>query len=293
MMDLNGENLRIALQRKGRLAEDSLRLLQASGVEFDFAEGRLFARSRSYPLDILFLRDDDIPEYVQDGIADLGIVGLNVIREKEVRVSHLDFLGFGTCELAIAAPKSSAIRTVFDLAGKRVATSYPNILGGYLTEKAIPDIRIIEIAGSVEITPSLDVADAICDLVSTGSTLRLHELRSIEVVMKSEAVLIANAESLENNLKSSLVERLRARLLSHLRARRTKYVMMNAPQEALNGIKEILPGMKSPTIVPLAEKDMIAVHTAVPEEVFWDVAEKLREAGATDILVVPVEKMVV
>jgi ATP phosphoribosyltransferase len=229
---------------------------------------------------------------VQDGVTDLGIVGLNVLKERGVQAAQLDYLGFGDCELCIAVPRRSSLRSLFDLSGKRIATSYPHILKQYLEEKGV-DGRVIEISGSVEITPSLDVADAICDLVSTGSTLRIHELVSIEVVLKSEAVLVANPSSLEDSRKRVLIDRLRARLQSHLLARKTKYVMMNAPEEALDQIQQILPGMKSPTVVPLAERGMIAVHTAVPEEFFWDVIEKLQLTGATDILVVPVEKMVV
>jgi ATP phosphoribosyltransferase len=291
-MELDGDRLKIALQKKGRLADSSLHVLKSAGVELESSAGRLFARSRSFPLDVLFLRDDDIPEYVQDGITDLGIVGLNVLEEKGAQVAQLDCLGFGGCELSIAVPKSSSFRSVFDLSGKRIATSYPRILKRYLAEKKI-DGRIIEISGSVEITPSLDVADAICDLVSTGSTLRIHELVSIEVVLKSEAVLIANPVSMTDKGRSVLIGRLRARLQSHLMARKTKYVMMNAPEQALEEIQRILPGMKSPTVVPLAQNGMIAVHTAVPEEFFWDVIEKLQGTGATDILVVPVEKMVI
>jgi len=291
-MELNGENLKIAIQKKGRLSQPSSELLKAIGIEFDSADGRLFVRCRSYPLDLLFLRDDDIPEYVQDGVTDLGIVGLNVVEEKGAKVSKLDFLGYGGCELCIATPKQGELRSVFDLQGKRIATSYPRVLGKFLADRGL-DARIIEISGSVEIAPGLDVADAICDLVSTGSTLRIHDLAPIEVVLKSEAVLIANPNSIADTRKSELIERLRTRLLSHLHAKRTKYVMMNAPEAALETIKGILPGMKSPTIVPLAEKGMIAVHTAVPEDVFWDVIEGLKGAGATDLLVVPVEKMVV
>jgi ATP phosphoribosyltransferase len=291
-MELNGNNLKISIQKKGRLSVMSLDLLRTTGVEFDSAEGLLFARGRNYPLDILFLRDDDIPEYVQDGVTDLGIVGLNVVREKGAGVAVLDSLGFGGCELCIAVPKAGDFRSVRDLAGKRIATSYPNLLESFLREQAI-EARIIEINGSVEITPSLDVADAICDLVSTGSTLRIHDLMPIEVILQSEAVLIANRDSLEQPRKKDVIDRLRMRMASHLRARKTKYVMMNAPRESLDQIRDILPGMKSPTIVPLADPEMMAVHTAVPEEYFWDVIEKLKLAGATDMLVVPVEKMVV
>jgi ATP phosphoribosyltransferase len=291
-MELEGENLKISIQKKGRLSQVSVEMLKSSGIDLETPDGRLFIRCRSYPLDVLFLRDDDIPEYVQDGVADLGIVGLNVVEEKGAEVSKLDYLGFGGCELCLAVPERGSIRTASDLQGKRVATSYPSILKKYLKERQI-EARVIEISGSVEVAPSLDVADAICDLVSTGTTLRIHDLVPIEVILKSEAVLIANKDSLRDDRKAHLISRLRARLQSHLQARRTKYVMMNAPEDALTRIKEILPGMKSPTVVPLAEKGMIAVHTAVPEEFFWDVIESLKDAGATDLLVVPVEKMVV
>jgi ATP phosphoribosyltransferase len=291
-MKFNSDNLKLALQSKGRLAESSRQILRAAGVDFDCDEGRLFTRCRNYPLDLLLLRDDDIPEYVQDGVTDLGVVGLNVVREKGAKVSLLDFLGFGECTLSIAVPRKSGARSLEDLRGKRFATSYPNLLRSFLQERGVEG-RIIEISGSVELAPNLDVADAICDLVSTGSTLRVNDLEPIEVVLKSEAVLIANPESLQDERKRELIERLRTRIGSHLMARRTKYVMMNAPAAALQMIREILPGMKSPTVLPLADKEMIAVHAAVPEDVFWEVIEKLKVSGATDILVVPVEKMVV
>jgi len=291
-MKLNGNNIKIAVQKKGRLSELSLEVLKSSGVDFEIHQGRLLARCRKFPLDIIFLRDDDIPEYVQDGNSDLGIVGLNVAEEKSAQVQVLDSLGFGRCELAIAVPRKSGIRDAGQLAGRRIATSYPRILSRFLEERRIPDVSMVEIHGSVEITPTMDVADAICDLVSTGSTLRLHDLVQIETVMKSEAVLVANPDTLTVEWKRELVERLRFRIQSHLRARKTKYVMMNAPEEALERIREILPGMKSPTVLPLARKGLIAIHTAVPEDEFWDVAEQLKDNGATDILVVPIEKLV-
>ncbi len=290
-MKLNSENLKIALQRKGRLAEPSKRILESIGLDFEYHEGRLFSHCQNFPLDILFLRDDDIPEYVQDGVTDLGIVGLNVVQEKESEVAQLDFLGFGTCKLSIAVPRRSSLGSLYDLKDKRIATSHTRILKRFLEEKKI-SARVIEISGSVEITPSLDVADAICDLVSTGSTLRMNDLEPIEVVLKSEAVLIANPLSLKDAKKRQLMDRLRTRFQGNIRARQTKYVMMNAPEKSLKEIREILPGMRSPTVVPLAEEGMVAVHSAVPEEFFWDVIEQLKKAGATDILVVPVEKMV-
>ncbi len=291
-MSSTGQNLKIALQRKGRLADGSLQLLRAAGLDFDYHEGKLFSPCANFPLDILFLRDDDIPEYVQDQVTDLGIVGLNVTQEREAEVAQLDCLGFGTCVLSIAVPRKGTLRTVFDVRGKRIATSHPRILSRFLDAKGIK-AKVIEISGSVEITPSLDVADAICDLVSTGSTLRMNDLEPIEVVLRSEAVLIANPSSMADQRKRELVERLRIRIQGNIRARRTKYVMMNAPEAALEAIRDILPGMKSPTIVPLADPGMIAIHSAVPEEFFWDVIEKLKRAGASDILVVPVEKMVI
>ena len=290
-MKLDSENLKVVLQKQGRLAKPCREILKSAGLDFEYYDGRLFAPCQNFPLDILFLRDDDIPEYVQDGVADLGVVGLNVVQEKASQVVQLDALGFGACTLSIAVPKKSSIRSVYDLEGKRIATSHPGILEGFLDERKV-QARIIQISGSVEITPSLDVADAICDLVSTGSTLRMNELEPIEVVLKSEAYLIANPQSLKDPKRRELIERLRVRFQSNIKARCTKYVMMNAPKTALDEIKAILPGMKSPTVVPLAEEGMVAVHSAVPEEFFWDVIEKLRKTGASDILVVPIEKMV-
>ncbi|MFQ5930264.1 MAG: ATP phosphoribosyltransferase [Acidobacteriota bacterium] len=290
-MKLNDDNLKIAIQRQGRLAEPSRQILKSIGLDFEYHQGRLFSPCQNFPLDILFLRDDDIPEYVQDGVTDLGIVGLNIVQEKAAEVVRLDCLGFGSCTLSIAVPQKSSFRTVYDLQDRRIATSHPRVLQRFLEEKEV-SARVIEISGSVEITPSLDVSDAICDLVSTGSTLRINDLEPIEVVLKSEALLIANPRSLKDSGRRQLMERLRVRFQGNIRARRTKYVMMNAPREALEEIKEILPGMKSPTVVPLAEEGMVAIHSAVPEEVFWDVIERLTKTGASDILVVPIEKMV-
>ena len=290
-MKLNSENLKIALQRKGRLEKHSKLMLKSIGLDFEYYEGRLFSHCQNFPLDVLFLRDDDIPEYVQNGVTDLGIVGLNVVQEKESKVAQLDSLGFGKCKLSIAVPQRSSLNSLQDLNGKRIATSHTRILQNFLEENKI-SARVIEISGSVEITPRLDVADAICDLVSTGSTLRMNDLKPIETILKSEAVLVANPRSLEDPKKREVMDRLRTRLQGNIQARQTKYVMMNAPEKSLDKIREILPGMRSPTVVPLAEEGMVAVHSAVPEEVFWDVIELLKKTGATDILVVPVEKMV-
>ena len=285
------DRIKIAVQKKGRLSGKSLELLGSSGLDLELHLGRLFARCRKFPLDIIFLRDDDIPGYVQDGNSDLGIVGRNVVEETGARVERLEDLGFGRCELAIAVPGKSGIDESGQLAGKRIATSYPRILSSFLAGEGILGVEIIEINGSVEITPAMDVADAVCDLVSTGSTLKLHELVPIETVMSSEAVLIAGAGGMES-WKKDLIDRLRFRIRSCLRARNTKYVMMNAPEASLEKIRKALPGMKSPTVLPLARKGMIAVHSAVPEDEFWDIAEQLKVFGATDILVVPIEKLV-
>lgn len=283
--------LKIALQRKGRLADASRSLLHSLGLEFEYSDGRLFSSCSNFPLDLLFLRDDDIPEYVQEGVADLGIVGHNILHEQRAQVVRLESLGFSSCRLCLAVPRKGSIRSLNELNGCRIATSYPNSLKRFLEDNRI-EAEIIRISGSVEIAPSLNVADAICDLVSTGSTLRLNDLEVIETVLESEAVLIGFPDSFKDEARSTAIERLRIRVQGTLRARRTKYVMMNAPKEALPRIRDILPGMKSPTVMPLADENMLAIHTAVPEEVFWDVIERLKTSGAQDILVVPVEKMV-
>ena len=290
-MRFDDRHIKVAVQRRGRLAAGSLSLLQSAGLRFEDYSGRLFSHCSNFPLDILFLRDDDIPEYVQDGVAHLGIVGLNVATEKGVRVRQLERLGFGKCTLSIAVLRDSGYRSVRDLEGRRIATSYPRTLGSYLKEKKL-NARIVEISGSVEIAPGLDVADAVCDLVSTGSTLMMNGLEPIETVLESEAVLLANHQCWEDPGRQKLISRLLVRLQSHLSARRTRYVMLNAPRQSLPAIRSILPGMHSPTVLPLAEADMIAVHTAVPEEIFWEVVEKLKGAGARDILVLPVEQIV-
>lgn len=292
MMGLNGANLKIAVQKTGRLLDPSLDLLRAAGVGVEAPRGRLFTRCRDFPLEILLLRHGDIPEYVEDGVVDLGIVGLDVIQERQPRLTQLESLGFGQCSLKLAVPADSPVTSVADLEGRRIATSYPRSLSDFLAGRGV-QARIIEISGSVEITPSLDVADAVCDLVSTGSTMRLHGLVPLETVMRSEAVLVAGPASLEDPRRKGLVDRLLARFQSHQQARRTKYVMLNARCGDVEGIRALLPGMRSPTIVPLADSGLVAVHAAIPEDVFWDVIERLKAAGASDILVVPVEKMVV
>jgi ATP phosphoribosyltransferase len=291
VMELNGSNLKIAIQKKGRLTDFTLDLLRRSGLEFEVYGNRLFSNCRNFPLDILFLRDDDIPEYVQDGVCDLGIVGRNVVREKNAEVEELEPLGFGRCRLALAVPKDSEVTSLDQLEGKVIATSYPTILSSFLKDRDV-EAEVVEVRGSVEITPSLKVADAICDLVSTGSTLMMNGLVVLEEVFKSEALLVANSTSIKVENKQRDCERLLVRIRSSLLARRRKYIMMNAPRKALSKIEAILPGLESPTVVPLAEEGMIAIHSVVAEDTFWDDIERLKEAGATGILVLPIEKII-
>ena len=290
MVQRNGDSLRIAVQSNGRLTDYSLELLRGIGLEFEDHERRLFARCRNFDVELLFLRDDDIPEYVEDGVADLGIVGLNVIREQEADLELLVPLGFGFCTLTVAVPAGSSIVDTDGLTGARIATTHPRSLARYLSDGGI-DAEIVELRGGAEIAPALDVADAICDLVSTGTTLRMHDLRRIGDVWDSEASLVANRHLSANANRSTLVSRLRVRLDGLLTARRLKYVTLNAPEQALPRIREILPGMRSPTVIPLADSGMVAVHAAAQEEVFWEAMERLKEAGATEILVLPVEKV--
>ncbi len=290
MKNLNGNCLKIAIQKSGRLTEQTIDLLKRSGLEFDAYGQRLFSTCRNFNLEILFIRDDDIPEYVQDGVCDLGIVGANVVAEKNADVEVVEKLGFGMCRMCLAVPKNSEIRDVEDLKGKMVATSYPNILKRYFLGGGVR-ADVVEVKGSVEITPSLQVADAVCDVVSTGTTLRMNGLRELETILESEALLIGNSSGVKRGLKGDL-ERLLMRIRGTLAARQYRYVMMNASEKSVMKIKKILPGLSSPTVLPLAKKGMVAIHSVVPEEVFWEVMERLKKAGASGILVQPIEKMI-
>lgn len=281
------KTLKIAIQKSGRLNEKSVELLKNCGLNFENYKSSLISPVSNFPLEILFLRDDDIPEYVQDGIADLGIVGENVIQETEVEVSYLQKLGFGKCSLKIAVPNNNTITGLEQLNGKAIATTYPVILGKYLKKKGITsDIRTI--SGSVEISPGLGLSDAICDLVSTGGTLKSNGLVPFADVMSSEAVLIGSKGS-ENNI---LVQELIQRVQSVLRAKETKYVVLNVERKNLEATLALLPGVKSPSVVPLAEVDWVAVHTVIPERDFWDRISQLKQAGAQGIVVMPIEKII-
>jgi len=291
-MKANNGNLKIAIQKKGRLTQDTLELLKKMGLDFDppKEKNRLFVNCRNFKLDILFIRDDDIPEYVEEGICDLGIVGANIVEEEKAKVETVENLGFGVCKLCLAVPKKGKIKKIADLKNKKIATSYPNILKKYLKSKNIK-AKIVTLNGAVEITPALDVSQAVFDLVSTGSTLRSNGLEIIETVFESEALLIKSPK-IKSPAKKELVEKLMMRIQGILKAKNNKYVMMNAPKDALPKIKQIIPGLKSPTVLPLAEEGMIAIHSVVPENVFWEVMEKLKKAGASGILVVNIEKMI-
>ena len=281
------KTLKIAIQKSGRLNEKSVELLKNCGLNFENYKSSLISPVSNFPLDILFLRDDDIPEYVQDGIADLGIVGENVIQETEVDVAYLQMLGFGKCALKIAVPNNNDIEELANLNGKSIATSYPVILGKFLKENNIQaDIR--EISGSVEISPGLGLSDAICDLVSTGGTLKSNGLKPFADVMSSEAVLIGRKGSEDEELIKELIQRIQ----SVLRAKETKYVVLNVPKDSLPNIIALLPGVKSPSVVPLAEADWVAVHTVIPERDFWDRISQLKQAGAQGIVVMPIEKII-
>jgi ATP phosphoribosyltransferase len=281
------KTLKIAIQKSGRLNEKSVELLKNCGLDFDNYKSSLISGVSNFPLEILFLRDDDIPEYVQDGIADLGIVGENVIQETEVEVSYLQRLGFGKCSLKIAIPNSVDIEDVAELSGKSIATTYPVILGKYLKDKNI-DAEIRTISGSVEISPGLGLSDAICDLVSTGGTLKSNGLKPFCNVMSSEAILIGKNGIADHEHVQELLQRVQ----SVLRAKETKYVVLNIHRDNLDKAIALLPGIKSPSVVSLADEGWVAIHTVIPESDFWDRINQLRQAGAQGITVMPIEKII-
>jgi len=281
------KTLKIAIQKSGRLNEKSVELLKNCGLNFENYKSSLISPVSNFPLEILFLRDDDIPEYVQDGIADLGIVGENVIEETEVSVTYLQRLGFGKCSLKIAITNNSDIKELNDLEGRSIATTYPVILGKFLQKQNIhADIRTI--SGSVEISPGLGLSDAICDLVSTGGTLKSNGLKPFADVMSSEAIMIGSKGSENNDLVQELIQRIQ----SVLRAKETKYVVLNVEKNNLQGVLALLPGVKSPSVLPLAEEGWVAVHTVIPERDFWDRISQLKQAGAQGIVVMPIEKII-
>jgi len=291
LMD-QSRNLRLAIQKDGRLTEETLELLETAGLEIERYRQRLFSICRNFPLEIIYVRDDDIPNYVEEGTADLGIIGRDLIVERKTQVKEVLALGFGSCSLTIGVPKDSRIIKIEDLANAKIATSYPVATAEYFAKRNIP-VEIITISGSVEIAPAIGVADAITDLTSTGSSMRLNELRPLESIFASESILIANSELKQNNKKQALLKLLLTRFKGVLAAKRYKYVMMNVPKSALENIKSLIPGLKSPTIVPLADPEWVAVHSVIEEEVFWETIESMKKVGAQGILVTPIEKLII
>jgi ATP phosphoribosyltransferase len=281
--------LRLAIQKKGRLSEESLGLIKECGIKFSNNTRTLKSRSGNFNIEFLFLRDDDIPDYVADGVADIGIVGENVMLEKNKELNVIKRLGFSRCRLSIAIPKDRAYKGLQQLEGVSIATSYPNILRQHLDQHGI-SADIHEISGSVEIAPSIGLADAICDIVSSGSTLLSNGLVEVETLLHSEAVLVGNKDLAGD--KAAILDQLIFRLEAVQQGKINKYILLNAPNEALDEIIELLPGMRSPTVLPLAQQGWSSLHSVINEDTFWERIEKLRQAGAEGILVVPIEKMI-
>ncbi len=284
-------NLRLAVQKKGRLTDKSLELLKLCGLEIENYSERLVVSIRNFPLDILFLRDDDIPEYVQDGVADIGIVGENVIFEKQAKIQIQEKLGFGKCSLILAHPNDKELNDIKDLNGKTIATSYPKILRNFL-EKNLLDATLIELSGSVEIAPSLGVADLICDIVSTGNTLMMNKLKKSFKVFDSEAVLISPGKDFDDPNKKVILKDILKRIRSVLTARSSRYLMMNIPKGSLEKVVKLIPALKSPTVLHLADESLLAVHAVIPSKTYWDIIDDLKAAGASGILLLPIENLI-
>jgi len=283
------EKLKIAIQKSGRLSEKSLELLNECGIKLSNGNRKLKTEAKNFPMEILFLRDDDIPQYVEQGVADIGILGENEVWEKEKNVSVIEKLGFGNCRLSLAIPKDEEYTGLDYFEGKRIATSYPRILSKFFVKKGI-NVKIEEIGGSVEIATGIGLAEGIFDIVSTGSTLLMNGLKEVEVLVKSEAVLIANKKLSPE--KTELLEKLLFRIKAYKNGQGRKYILLNAPNEALPKIVELLPGMRSPSILPLADKGWSSVHSVINDDDFWEVIDELKMVGAEGILVVPIEKMI-
>lgn len=282
-------NLKIAVQKSGRLNEESLTLLKECGISINNGKDQLMAQASNFPLEVLYLRNTDIPQYVKDGVADIAIIGDNTEKEKKTGIVNMLDLGFSKCRLSIAVPKAVDFQDISWLKGKKIATSYPNSVKDFLTANNI-EAEIHEISGSVEIAPNIGLADAICDLVSTGSTLFKNGLKEAYQIFSSQAILVANSGL--NEEKKELLDLLIFRIKAVLTANNSKYILLNAPEKALDEICALLPGMKSPTIMPLRQKGWVSLHSVVNENEFWDVIGKLKSAGAEGILIVPIQKMI-
>jgi len=284
------EKLKIAIQKSGRLSEKSVLLLKEAGISMTNGERKLISVSSSYPIEVLYLRDDDIPQYVRDRVADIGIVGENVFAEKGSEVEVVERLGFSRCRMSLAIPKQEEYKGPAYFNGKKIATSYPVILDRYLREQGI-DAEIHEISGSVEIAPGIGLAEGIFDIVSSGSTLISNGLKEVEVIMKSEAVVIGRSDMPSE--KKELLANLLFRIRSVQAASNNKYILLNAPNDKLDEIVALIPGMKSPTVMPLAESGWSSVHSVLSESQFWQIIDELKNLGAQGILVIPIEKMIV
>ncbi len=282
--------LRLAIQKSGRLFESSLKLLEDCGIELEKGKATLKAPAINFPLEVYFLRDDDIPSYVADNLVDAGIIGLNTVAESGAQVEVVERLGFARCRLSIAVTSGQQYQSAESLNGLKIATSYPKLLQEFLDKNSVK-ATVHEVSGSVEITPAVGLADVICDLVSTGSTLASNGLKEVETIFRSEAILASNSKITSSNLE--ILEKLRFRCRAVLAARHTKYIMLNVPNEAIAKVTALLPGAKSPSIVPLAEPGWSSLHSVVNEDEFWEVTESLKAAGAQGILVVPIEKMII
>jgi ATP phosphoribosyltransferase len=280
--------IRIAIQKSGRLNTDSLALLKSCGITVDNGKDQLKAKARNFPLEVFFLRNGDIPQYLRDGVVDLAIVGNNLLVEKGTDLEVIESLGFSKCKVSIAIPKENSFSGVSDLAGKKIATSYPNTVNQFLKEKGIEaDIHVI--SGSVEIAPNIGLADAICDIVSSGSTLFKNNLKEVIEILTSEAVLV-QAPNL-NEEQILLIEKIQFRIQAVMRAKQSRYILLNVPNEQIDSVSKILPVLKSPTVLPLAQEGWSSIHSVINSGDFWEVIDQLKAAGAEDILVCPIEKM--
>lgn len=281
--------LKIAIQKSGRLSEKSIDLLEKCGLKITSRGSKLLASVKNFPAEILFLRDDDIPQYVEQGVADLGILGYNEVCEKKKNITTVSKLGFARCRMSLAIPKEENYNGVDYFSSKRVATSYPNVLKSYFEDNNI-NAQIEEIGGSVEIAPSIGLSEAICDIVSTGSTLMTNGLKEVEVILESEAVLIANQELSKE--KQEVLDKLLFRINAIKAAKNKKYILLNAPTDSVEAISEILPSLKSPTIMPLQTPDWCSLHSVIEEDDFWNVIDQIKVLGAEGILIFPIEKMI-
>jgi ATP phosphoribosyltransferase len=284
------KKIRIAVQKSGRLNEDSMRILKEIGIAIDNGKDQLKASARNFPLEVFYLRNGDIPQYLRDGVVDIAILGENVLIEKGSDLQFVERLGFSKCKVSIAVPKSSKANSLKELAGKRIATSYPNTVQKYLQQNNI-EANLHTISGSVEIAPNIGLADGICDIVSSGSTLFKNGLKEIEVLFESEAVL-AVSPLISEEMKT-ILEKIQFRIKAVLKGRNSKYVLLNAPNNKLTEIISILPGMKSPTVLPLAQEGWSSVHSVIDKGQFWEIIDELKASGAEGILVCPIENMVI